>query len=126
MSHMQRHSHATYCICHVQIIVQEHKLRASGGTRQQTSKQLAPTPAPTARPASSHFDQLRPGRRCVVALPQPEAHTSTRQTTSEDKDGGDCQSARFTAAVLDVDATAAKRAVRDCAVFIVPQVTSGL
>ena len=56
----------------------------------------------------------------MLSLPQSEAST-TAQTDNQDEKSKQ-QSAGFTAAVLDMDAATAKRAVRDCAVFIVPQV----
>ncbi len=102
----------------MQVVEQENRLRASGHRTQPDKPSL-----PDVKPAIAQFDQLKPGRRCVVSLPQPAARVSGRDMSSDGNDEGD-HSARFTAAVLDVGAAAAKRAVRDCAVFIVPQVTS--
>ncbi|KAL3138414.1 hypothetical protein ABBQ32_006209 [Trebouxia sp. C0010 RCD-2024] len=104
----------------IKIVHKENLLRASGGRSQAYPQPAAhPTSAiPAARPAASPFDQLQPGRCCLLALPQPPAsppgwgcpgHAHTHDAAS------------FTAAVLDVDAATAKQAVRDCAVFIVPQ-----
>ncbi len=95
---------------------QENRLRASGGRSQPEEPSL-----PNDKTATAQFDQLKPGRRCVVSLPQPAATVSGRDMSSDGNDEGN-HSARFTAAVLDVDAAAAQQAVRDCAVFIVPQV----
>lgn len=99
-----------------QIVEQENRLRASGRRTQPDKPSL-----PDVKPAIAQFDQLKPGRRCVVSLPQPDARVSGTDMSSDGKDKGN-HSARFTAAVLDVDVAAAQRAVRDCAVFIVPQV----
>ena len=102
----------------LQIVEQENKLRASGKRQQQQSKCVTHPDAQAE--AASQYDQLQPGRRCMLSLSQSEAST-TAQTYLQDGKGQQ-QSARFTAAVLDVDAATARRAVRDCAVFIVPQV----
>lgn len=99
----------------VKVVEQENRLRASGGRTQPDKPTL-----PDVKPAIAQFDQLKPGRRCVVSLPQPAARVSGT-VMSSDGNGEDSHTARFTAAVLDVDAAAAKQAVRDCAVFIVPQ-----
>ena len=100
----------------MQVVEQENRLRAAGRRAQPDKPSL-----PDVNPAIAQFDQLKPGRRCIVSLPQPAARVSGRDVSSDGNDEGN-HSARFTAAVLDVDASAAKRAVRDCAVFIVPQV----
>ena len=102
----------------LQIVHQENQVRATGG-RQLPAAQPVVQPAATAE-AASEYDKLQPGRRCVLSLPQPQP-SSTGGTHKQD-DTSIQQPARFTAAVLDVDATTAKQAVRDCAVFIVPQV----
>lgn len=99
----------------VKVVEQENRLRASGRRTQPGKPSL-----PDVKPATAQFHQLKPGRRCVVSLPQPAARESGRDIASDGNDEGNL-SARFTAAVLDVDAAAAQRAVRDCAVFIVPQ-----
>ncbi|KAA6429889.1 MAG: hypothetical protein FRX49_00321, partial [Trebouxia sp. A1-2] len=99
----------------IKVVEQENRLRASGGRTQPDKPSL-----PDVKPAVAQFDQLKPGRRCVVPLPQPAARVSGRGMSSDGNTEGN-HSARFTAVVLDVDAAAAKRAVRDCAVFIVPQ-----
>ncbi len=101
----------------MQVVEQENRLRASGGRTQPDKPTL-----PDVKPAIAQFDQLKPGRRCVVSLPQPAARVSGT-VMSSDGNGKASHTARFTAAVLDVDAAAAKQAVRDCAVFIVPQVS---
>ena len=82
--------------------------------------------APEAKHDSRNFkpdryDQLEPGRRRVVSLPQA-AVTTAGSGEPPSGPSGDDRSGRFTAAVLDVDAAAARQAARDCAVFIVPQV----
>ena len=57
----------------------------------------------------------------MLGLPQsPASLTDQGSNCHGGKDEG--ESASFTAAVLDVHEGTAKRAVRDCAVFIVPQV----
>lgn len=99
-----------------QVVEQENRLRAAGSRTQPDKPSL-----PNVKPAIAQFDQLKPGRRCVVSLPQPAARVSGTDMSSDGNGEGN-RSARFTAAVLDVDAAAAKQAVRDCAVFIVPQV----
>lgn len=103
---------------------QENLLRASGG-RSHTSSQLPPSqPAPVveaAKEAASPFDRLHPGRHLQLSLPQsPAGSLDVMEDRSGSKDA--TGSASFTAAVLDVNEETAKRAVRDCAVFIVPQV----
>ena len=101
----------------MQVVEQENRLRASGSRTQPDKPSL-----PDVKLATAQFDQLKPGRRCVVSLPQSAARVSGRDMSSDGNGEGN-HSARFTAAVLDVGAAAAKQAVRDCAVFIVPQVS---
>ena len=129
----------------MQIVERENKLRAVGGrtgpTASLSNAQAGPGKASTAHADTAsaagaaaaaapsdastdnahQFDSLQPGRRCVIALAQ-------RQPPAEDtlpnEDTGGRQKARFMAAVLDVDKATARQAVRDCAVFIVPQVSS--
>ena len=117
--------HLSPTIICLQIVRQENLLRASG--RQSHKPQLKPAsqPAPVeaaaAREAASPFDHLAPGRRLQMSLPQsPAGPREVRGDLNGGKDGEG--SASFTAAVLDVDEGTAKQAVRDCAVFIVPQV----
>lgn len=95
---------------------QENRLRASGG-RAQPAKQSVPE----VHRATAQFDHVQPGRRIVMSLPQPGASTNPPGVPTDSKEGP-AHSARFTAAVVDVDAAVAKQAVRECAVFIVPQV----
>ncbi|DBB00024.1 TPA: hypothetical protein ACH3X1_013883 [Trebouxia sp. C0004] len=99
----------------IKVVEQENRLRASGSSTQPDKVSL-----PDVKPATAQFDQLKPGRRCVLSLPQLTARVSGRGMSSDGNDEG-MPSARFTAAVLDVDAAATQRAVHDCAVFIVPQ-----
>ncbi|DBB16766.1 TPA: hypothetical protein ACH3X3_015005 [Trebouxia sp. C0006] len=99
----------------IKVVEQENRLRASGSRTQPDKPSL-----PDVKLATAQFDQLKPGRRCVVSLPQSAARVSGRDMSSDGNGEGN-HSARFTAAVLDVGAAAAKQAVRDCAVFIVPQ-----
>lgn len=113
----------------LQIVQLENKLRIAGGRRQEEATPQTPSTPPLQPPSdptssadsspSTHpgpqFDKLEPGRHCEVALPMPAAKGGPEEPKQEP---------RFSAAVLDVDSAAAKRAVRDCAVFIVPQVRS--
>ena len=98
---------------------QENRLRASGG-RALPAKQLVPE----VKGATAQFDHVQPGRRIVMSLPQPEANMTGQGVPTDNGDEGQAHSARFTAAVLDVEAAVSKQAVRECAVFIVPQVKS--
>ena len=99
-------------------------LRASGGRSHTSSQLLSSQPAPVreaAREAAPPFDHLHPGRHLQLSLPQtPAGPLEVKGDHNGSKDGKG--SASFTAAVLDVKEETAMRAVRDCAVFIVPQV----
>ena len=94
--------------------------RASGGRSHNPQSQPAPVESAAREPASP-FDHLAAGQRLQLSLPQsPAGPPEVRGDLNDGKD--EEGSASFTAAVLDVDDGTAKRAVRDCAVFIVPQV----
>ena len=111
----------------LQIVQLENKLRIAGGRGQDEATPQDPStppPQPPSDPTSNsdsspltqpgpQFHKLEPGRHCQVALPMPAAKGGPEEPKQE---------ACFNAAVLDVDSAAAKRAARDCAVFIVPQV----
>ena len=101
----------------MQVVEQENRLRASGGRAQPPTKQSQPE----VQRATAQFDHVQPGRRIVMSLPQPGA-SAAGQGVPTDSDAGRAHSARFTAAVVDVDAAVSKQAVRECAVCIVPQV----
>lgn len=104
----------------LQIVDAENTFRAAGGRKEEVQQPQTPSQPPshpltsTPIPAKPTFDKLKPGSHSLVSLPLPTAQEGAQQADAR---------ARFSAAVLDVNAAAARQAVRDCAVFIVPQVT---